>query len=627
MKKLFPAAVLCLVVVVGAMALYLFQKQGRGNATAGEVAGFLPADTQLLLSIPDLNGALADWKTTDLYKIWTEPEMQAFLARPLSRLPQHREFDEMASKILHLSPSNLFLAVCLPNEETNLPRMLAGFDFKADKAEVEQLLSGAKDALRRRYPAGKADLVEYQGHSIESFDGGNGNFFAAAYLENRYLLANNLPLLKATIDRCDHRAPAANSIGRLDQEADFQAVLAKLPPQHATLIFARPQAAFRRLFDLATAAGQPIDDARLADLEKVKALGATTRIENGKLRDSVYLLAPGATHVIPKLAMGSLPLTSPSTLIYAAALFELPPEINLPGGPLPPGTPASGLLMSIQELAAMLHDHNVTLARFAKAFGNEFSLHLDWPSGQAQPALLLTVDVRDSALAGKFVDDLTNTLSAEAAWEVSQSGGLTFHTMSAAKGSFISPTLTVTNKHLIFGLNPPEVREAAERELSGGENFTGNEVYRKTVGQVATPNAAFLYIDSPAFFERLYGTIRSFAMLGSFFYPQVNEYLDLTKLPATKTVSKHLSPTVFSQKTDDQGSLLESIGSVTAGQVGFVLVGGTAVATIPFAQSQFSGPARAIIPAPAATASPSPVPEASPADVRRFPSSERGENQ
>ncbi len=585
MKKFLPALATFLALSAGGAALYLFQRQVHVGA-AGAATEFLPADTQLLLSVPDLNGTLSDWKSTDLYKIWMEPEVQAFLARPLSKLPAHTGFDDVLGKIVHLAPTNLFVAVSLPDDEKNQPRLLAGFDFQGDKAEVEQLLLEPKDAVRRQFPAGRADLAQYEGHALETFDTGDGSGYAAVYLDHRYLVANDVAMLRTVIDRCDHRVPGAGGTGTLDKEADFRTVLGKLPPQHATLIFARPQVTLHRLLDLATAAGQPVEDERRAEVEKIKAIGATSRIEGGKLRDSVYYLAPGVKRKPAELGMGGLPLTSADTLAFAASIFEIPTQFELPpDGPMPAGTPMSGLLTSLRELAVMLHDHNVTLERFHGAFGNEVSLDLEWPADRAQPALLASVDVRDQAAAGKYVDDLTNTLSAEAAWSVSHADGATFHTLSGANGGFINPTLTLTPKHLIVGLNLPEVREAARREPAGGANFTATDAYRGTMASVTVPNNAFIYIDGSAFFERLYGSLRAFAVFGALFYPRLGDYVDLTKLPDTKTISKHLAPTVFSQKTDDQGSFSESVGSVTVGQAGFALAGGAAAAAFPLVQS------------------------------------------
>ena len=602
MKKLLPTLVLLLVLGTGGAAVYLFQK-GHGEGEASEnIAAILPAGTQAMLSVPDVEGTLADWRTTDLYKIWTEPEVQDFLARPLSKLPAHPDFDETVARIVRLSPTNVFLALTSFDEQKNEPYVVAGFDFKGDKADVEALLAGAKDGFRKQFPGGKADLIEYQGHALETFDDGDGHVVASTYLDHRYLVADDVALLKATLDRIDHRAPSSEAIGTLDKETDFQTVLSKLPVHHATLAFLRPQFALHHLLDLLTASGQNVDDAKRAELAKLKAIGATTAIENGKLRDTLYCLAPGMKLDAAKLQMDSLALTSPATLLYAAATFNLPTQLNVPPGPPPPGTPVSGLLTGLQGLAASLQSHGLTLDRVRAAFGNELSLAVNWPANRSQPAVLATLNVRDAAAAGKVVDDLTNAPTGAATWQTSLENGLKLHTLTAANLSYVSPTLTLTSKHLIFGLDPGEVRRTAQREQAGGANLTGGEAYKSTIGMVAAPNASFVYLDSPALFERVYGTVRGVALLGAaLLYPQLGDYVDLAKLPNAQAVSKHLSPTVFSQKSDEQGSLAESVGSFTLGQAAIVVVGGASAAAIPLAQSQFGAAMPDMQSAPAAT--------------------------
>ena len=611
MKKLLPTLVFLLVLGAGGAAVYLFQKQRRGSGASENAGAWLPADTQLLLSVPDVEGTLAEWKTTDLYQIWAEPEVQDFLARPLSKLPPHQDFEDTAAAVIRLSPTNVFLALTSLDEKTNQPHAVAGFDFRGDKAEVEPLLAGPKDALRRQWPGGKADLTEYQGHALETFDDGNGSVVASTYLDHRYLIANDLALLKATLDRSDHRAPTAGGASILENDPDFQTVTAKLPSRHATLAFLRPGAGLHRVLDLMAASGQPVDAERRAGLDKLKAIGATTAIEHGKLRDTLYYLAPGLNQEPAKLRLGSLPLTSPATLFFGAALFDLPAQLNLPAGPPPPGTPASGLLGGLQDLATLLQDRGLTMERFRGAFGHEISLHLNWPANQAYPALLATVDVRDRAAAGRFVDDLTSTPIAEGAWQVSQAGGSTLHVWSAPGFHYVTPTLSLTDQHLVLGLDSPQVIDALQGERAGKPNFTAGDAYKNALGMVAPPNTAFVYLDDAALFERLYGTLRGFALFGAaLLYPQLGDYVDLAKLPNAQTVSKHLSPTIFSQRSDEQGGLLESVGSFTLGQAAFVVVGSASAAAIPVMQSQFPAPVpKGLTPQMMQSPSPEPVPK------------------
>ena len=70
-------------------------------------------------------------------------------------------------------------------------------------------------------------------------------------------------------------------------------MLAKLPANRDTLIFGRPKPFLTKIFDLAEASGQAVDAKQRAEAEKIKAVGASTAFENGKIRDTVYIYAPG----------------------------------------------------------------------------------------------------------------------------------------------------------------------------------------------------------------------------------------------------------------------------------------------------------------------------------------------
>ena len=112
-------------------------------------------------------------------------------------------------------------------------------------------------------------------------------------------------------------------------------------------------------------------------------------------------------------------------------------------------------------------------------------------------------------------------------------------------------------------------------------NFTQSETYKTAASSVGKANFAFAYLDSRAFFERLYGTLKPLAMFGTAFVPQVGDYVDLGKLPSTEAISKHLSPTITSESMDGQGVLFESVGSFTGGQAVVVTAGAVGAAAIP----------------------------------------------
>jgi hypothetical protein len=311
--------------------------------------------------------------------------------------------------------------------------------------------------------------------------------------------------------------------------------------------------------------------------------------------------------------MDGLALSTLDTVLYAGWAYSLPPK------PAPGATPApdpfaalsalGGPWAGLQQTIAMLNAHGITLDSYRAAFGNEATVQLDWPSGQVQPSLLISVDVRDVAAADKFVATLTNALAAEDAWQTSQADGRTFYSMSVPNLPTLAPTLTSTEHHLIFGLSLPEVQAAAKRDKAPAPNFTQGETYKSAAALVSKPTVDFSYIDTKTLFERTYGVLKPMALLGSaFLFPQANQYVDLGKLPDPEPISRHLSPMVYSQTSDAQGTLAESVGSVTYGEAFFGLVGGGAAVAAPFIGQQMGGANGVVAPPVATPAAAAPTP-------------------
>ena len=95
------------------------------------------------------------------------------------------------------------------------------------------------------------------------------------------------------------------------------------------------------------------------------------------------------------------------------------------------------------------------------------------------------------------------------------------------------------------------------------------------------------YVDAKVLFERTYGLLKPMAALGVMMAPQANDYVDVNKLPDVETISKHLSPIVYSQSSDEQGALMESVGPVTFLQAELGAGGLLGASAIPVLQKQF----------------------------------------
>ena len=70
-------------------------------------------------------------------------------------------------------------------------------------------------------------------------------------------------------------------------------------------------------------------------------------------------------------------------------------------------------------------------------------------------------------------------------------------------------------------------------------------------------------------------------MIWANFVPHAGDYVQMAKLPASETISKHLLPMVLSSRQTSDGWLIESSGSVTFFQVAAAAAAITGAAAVP----------------------------------------------
>jgi len=72
------------------------------------------------------------------------------------------------------------------------------------------------------------------------------------------------------------------------------------------------------------------------------------------------------------------------------------------------------------------------------------------------------------------------------------------------------------------------------------------------------------------------------------FVPHLSDYVDIAKLPAPETISRHLSPMVASGAVKDDGLLMESAGPVTTMQALLVTAISAGAAAVPLVEQRES---------------------------------------
>src|ERR1700726_3041807 len=129
-----------LLLIVAAAAAFAISYGLRQAATTSStaVAALLPRGTILFVHLPDFNRARDEWHDSDIYKLYREPAVLAFLQRPLAKLPQHDAASETLHEVERLAPKSAFIG--LTSTENNSPKIVAGFRFRGSQENAEKII-------------------------------------------------------------------------------------------------------------------------------------------------------------------------------------------------------------------------------------------------------------------------------------------------------------------------------------------------------------------------------------------------------------------------------------------------------------------------------------------------------
>ena len=442
--------------------------------------------------------------------------------------------------------------------EGAIPKFVAGFAFSGRQKDAEALAAKWRATLRQSRPAGRADLTSYGEREIETFTD-KDFMLAEVFCDGWYFIADDLELLKQTIDRLDGKA-VETSLAASDF---YKQALAPLPGEPDARLVAQTGTMIERIASLMVAAGQENDPKEFDELRKVKAISATMKFDGANCRDSIFVLRPGGMPEAP-LARHALALSSPATLLYYAMNLPATFEISEKTAPM------LSLVPGWDALEAALSEKNLAVGDLPKAFGPEFGSLVEWAQDADTASVLLALDVRDAEKAAAFVDVVVGGKAGELSWEKTQHGDAAFFTTTV--GEF-TPAIALTGKFVLIGLSADSVTKGLAQLQSGAGRLDSTPAFTSASNAVAVPTSGFGYIDLRTLFERGYAPLKSLLGVSLAFSSEAGQYLDAGKLPPAETISRHLGPIIYSQATTEHGTLIESTGPVTFNQI---LIGATA---------------------------------------------------
>src|SRR5437899_9110111 len=545
--------------------------------SSASVAALLPRETIFVAQMPDFNGAYDEWQRCEIYQLYREPAVQDFLRKPLGNVPKSDAVSQTLREIEQLAPKNAFIA--LTSIENNNPKVVGGFRFGGSREEAERIIERWRSALMGQNL--KREKVQYQRHEIEVAKAIPFSV-ATAYNPPWFFAATDVPELEALLDRADRRGTSPEN--RLDKEDAYRAAISRRPSNSVAFFYLQPKTFSQRLAALRAAVGSTPDPGEGTMLEKMRCITGSMQFENGQIHDVVFLGMPKLEHDTA-LTRSSLSIGTKDTFFYLAMLLNLGEKMD---------TLNQAAVFAGTKMFQALTDSGITAADWKAAFGVELGSLADWPPSVQWPSLLVTVPVKDTARAGKIVETLLRA-DEEATWAQTEKDGVRyFSKQSLASFVAITPTIALSDRTLIPGLNPESGEEAIKHGSSGSSELADSQTYQAAALLLPAPTNFFAYIDTALLYSRLDTSLRPMLLMAAAFVPAVAGSIDASKLPAAEVITKHLSPIICSQKYERDGYLAESIGPITLDQLG---IGLAILSSFGAPMRQIgSSPARAAIP-------------------------------
>jgi hypothetical protein len=555
MKRLL---LLIIALAVAAFAGWYYWKISLQISSA-PVSTLLPRQTIFLAHLPDFNRTRDEWYRCDIYQLYREPAVQDFL-RPavagLNNLAKTNAASQTLQEIERLDPKHAFLA--LTSIENNNLRFVGGFRFGGSKEGTERIINRWRSTFLEQTPGAKREKLQYQGHEIELVTAAPLTL-ATSYYGPWFFAGTDLTELKALLDRADHRAK--NQEDTLDKDGAYRMAIAHRPSSYAAFFYMQPKIFSDRLAALRAAVRSSPAPGEATMLEKMRCIAGSTRFENGKIHDVLFLGMPKLERET-KLTRSSLSLGTKETFFYLSMLLNLGEKID-----------------SLNQAAALagakifqaIADSGIAAEDWRAAFGLELSSLADWPSSAHWPSVLVTLPIVDAAKAGKIVEALIGA-DKDATWTQTEKDGIRyFSKQSAASLVAITPTIALSDRILIAGFNPVSVEEAMKRIGVGSSELSDSQTYKAAAQLLPAPTNFFAYVDMQLLYSRLDASLRPMLLMAAAFMPAMAASVDPTKLPSPEVITKHLSPIVSSQRYDRDGYVAESIGPVTLDQSAIAL--------------------------------------------------------
>ncbi len=602
-----------------------------GPLQAQDFKSALPEDTILYIGAPDLPSAMEAFKTSALFKMWREEEVQEFFEALLEEadkqfqqgLAQAKQMHKNGmlpvdpDEILKVKIQGIHVAVtelALDMEKGSKLNICVCIDFgqTSDKAQaiMAAMLNLAKAQSGGQMP--DPTKTQLEGAVMNTLTPPmlppqmpQGFGIHWAFVNGKFLLGTSQDGMKTIIQGLAKGGLEKN----LTTAKAYTAVASKTRPQPRGFeAYLRPEGLWTTLWaGLSFAKAMNPGDMEDVDVDGIrravdalgllntKAIGVASSYENGKGVDRWFASTEGEPKGLMNLMAGGnidqgqlnyIPKDASSfsiTRIEPVVLYDsLMNAVNAYDQKI--GDMVQMQLNGMQDALKL----NLREDLFAN-MGPEVLSYAMPVSGNQLPEMGILIKVKDPAKALKVLNTAAQmSQGGFAINEIETEGGKLYGVdmdlpgEMAALTAMIEPTFTFHKGYMVVGFNRGDVRAALKMlDGKGGASIKENKAFAPYLEKIPENVTSLGWQDTAATFEGVYGVVASAAG----FIPLPEEVpLDLGLLPSTETLTQHLFGSLNYSKKLPDGYMTKMIGPVGPE---LYLVAGLVVVAIPVAAGMF----------------------------------------
>jgi hypothetical protein len=552
MKRVVIVLLLFLAVVATAVVVYF--TLGR---PAPKGANLLPESTLLFVDIPDFSRSRSDFAKTELYALWHEPEVQAFLEKPLAAAQgllasgsASKEQADLAARIVGMFQGEVFLAVTrITIIPVFNPGVVLGVDARQKRIEATALLYALETDLKRSYPDARFQEKKHLGVKYSVWELRPGWQVCHAWLNSLAVFTLDEDTLRDVIACSTGQRP--RDFKPLAASAKYQHVLRQASQNHEFLAYLNVEELLGLVGPLLALAPQTAG--MYENLARIQASAASMTFLDGGIED-VGLVAYSKPNPkpTPPTQRKTLALTSPETLAYFVGPADLAAAYDAALQSLSQSGSAN-LTFAVTQFQETLRQRGVRPREdLLQKLGPEFAAISRWPAGADVPHIAAVAEIADAASVRPALDNTLDALKqawlgddARFAWDETEFAGQKLRTVHLSGA--LAPTYVMTDRFLILASSPDCARELAAQATNGQPTLASNERYAQSIKRLPANGSAYAYADLRGWIEPLHGLATTgLSRLAT------NAFVDVAKLPRAETIARHLFPFVSATVSEPQ---------------------------------------------------------------------------